>query len=258
MPVFRYFLRLAFDGRRYSGWQIQENAPSVQSELNRALSVILRQKVNTVGCGRTDAGVHARLFYAHFDLPEPVLEPEKTINGVNALLESDIRVTEIFSVENHSHARFSATRRTYEYFIHHTPDPFLFQYSMYTHRLPDIQLMNHAAGYLKGEHDFSSFCKAHSGLTGFVCRVDHAEWTIRQGVMVLTISSNRFLRGMVRAITGTLLEAGFGRINPVKLSEILEARDRSLAGMTVPAHALYLTRVEYPFINITKERNFPV
>lgn len=258
MPVFRYFLRLAFDGRRYSGWQIQDNAPSVQSELNRAFSVILRQKVYTVGCGRTDAGVHARLFYAHFDLPDPVLDPDKTINGVNALLESDIRVTEIFSVENHCHARFSATRRTYEYFIHHTPDPFLFQYSMLTHRLPDIQLMNRAADNLKGEHDFSSFCKAHSGLTGFICRVDQAEWSIRQGVMVLTISSNRFLRGMVRAITGTLLEVGFGRMAPAKVQDIMEARDRSLAGMTVSAHALFLTGVEYPFINKTGERYFPV
>lgn len=254
----RYFLRLSFDGRRYSGWQIQENANSIQGELNRALSVILRQKVNTVGCGRTDAGVHARLFYAHFDLPNAILDPEKTLNGVNALLDSDIRVSDIFSVENHCHARFSATRRAYEYFVHHTPDPFLSPYSMFTYNLPDIHLMNSAAGSLTGEHDFSSFCKAHSGLTGFICRVDHAKWIIRQDVMVFTISSNRFLRGMVRAITGTLLEVGFGKIKPENLLEILDAHDRSRAGMAVPAHALFLTGVEYPFVPAPGERYFPV
>lgn len=255
----RYFLRLTFDGRRYSGWQIQENAISIQGELNRALSVILRQNINTVGCGRTDAGVHALQFYAHFDLPGPVLvDPEKTLNGVNALLESDIRVSELFSVGNHCHARFSATRRTYEYFIHHTPDSFLSLYSMFTHRLPDIHLMNSAAGSLTGEHDFSSFCKAHSGLTGFLCRVDQAKWSIRQDVMVFTISSNRFLRGMVRAITGTLLDVGFGKLQPEKLVEILEARDRTLAGVTVPAHALFLKEVNYPFVPVPGERYFPV
>lgn len=254
----RYFVRLSFKGTRYAGWQIQDNAVSVQEVLNRAVSQVTRQNIATVGCGRTDTGVHAGMFYAHFDC-EPLTEsPEKLIMGFNAVLPDDISVKEVFPVSDEHHARYSAVARTYEYFITGVPDPFYHEFSMLSYKLPDTEVMNKACGFLLGEHDFSSFCKSESGLKHYQCFVMEAGWTTRNGVLVFTITANRFLRGMVRAITGTLLRIGHNKMEPAEIVRIIDARDRSAAGPAVPAAGLFLTRIQYPFIDTPTPQRFPV
>lgn len=258
MILARYFIRLSFKGTRYAGWQIQDNALSVQEVLNRALSQVTRQNITTVGCGRTDTGVHASMFYAHFDC-EPLTEtPDKLLMGFNAVLPEDISVKELFRVSDEYHARYSAVSRTYEYFISGVPDPFFHEFSMLSFNLPDTELMNQACTALLGEHDFSSFCKSESGLKHFKCTLTEAVWTKRGDVLVFTVTANRFLRGMVRALTGTLLRIGFRKLEPSEIGNILNAHDRSAAGPAVPAAGLFLTRVEYPFIDTPSPLRFPV
>ena len=254
----RYFVRLSFKGTHYAGWQIQDNAISVQETLNKAISTVTRQPISTTGCGRTDTGVHASMFYAHFDC-EPLSEaPEKLIMGINAVLPHDISVKELFPVSDDQHARYSALKRTYEYFITDKPDPFYHEYSMLSYKLPDIVGMNLACEKLLGEHDFASFCKSDSGLKHYHCTVYEACWKERSGVLVFTVTANRFLRGMVRALTGTLLQIGHGKLEPAAIENIIAARNRSAAGSSAPAAGLFLTRIEYPFIATPLPVRFPV
>lgn len=254
----RYFLRLSFKGTAYAGWQIQDNAVTVQGELNRALSVLLRSEIMVTGCGRTDTGVHASMFYAHFDFPEQIDQDGKFLISINALLPDDIAIVDCITVDDSAHARFSATSRTYEYFISGKPDPFYRDYSLLSYHLPDMERMNKACSYILGHHNFSSFCKTKSGNNTFDCNVTHAHWSERQGLLVFNISANRFLRGMVRTLVGTMINIGQGKSSPESIAAILSARDRTLAGKSALALGLFLTRVEYPFIPTPEPVKFPV
>jgi tRNA pseudouridine38-40 synthase len=249
----RYFIELSFDGTRYHGWQIQKNALSVQQVLNEKLSVILRQPIETTGCGRTDTGVHAREFFAHFDMeryPDHQLwtmaENETFVRSINAILPDDIAVKKIFPVAESAHARFDATLRTYEYHIHFNKDPFKNGYSLELRDRPDIDLMNIAAAIIMEYTDFGCFSKSNTQVKTNLCKIAQAGWLVNNDGIVFKISADRFLRNMVRAIVGTLLMAGKKEIEPAEVRKIIESKNRSNAGTSVPACGLYLTEVKYP------------
>ena len=253
----RFFLKLSFKGTAYAGWQIQENAVSVQEKLNDALSVLLGKKITTTGCGRTDTGVHAKQFYAHFDVPDEINDSGKLVYSLNAILPSDIAIHELIPVKDDQHARFDASKRTYEYFISTAKNPYLKEFSMFNHSLPDLNLMNEAGKHLIQQSDFSSFSKSNTQVKTNICHISRADWEMRNGLLVFTVSADRFLRGMVRAIVGTLLEVGILKMSPERLPEIIELKNRSEAGTTVPACGLYLSQVEYPFLPVSVPTTFP-
>ena len=253
----RYFVLLSFQGTHYSGWQIQENAVSVQEKLNQALTVISGHEVSTTGCGRTDAGVHARMFYAHFDLTEPIADPGRMLYQLNAILPDDIAIHEIIDVPDNAHARFDATSRTYEYFICRNKNPFLRDFAFHSFRNPDLNLMQKACDIIIGHTDFSSFSKSNTQVKTNNCKITHAHWEYRNEMLVFTITADRFLRGMVRAIVGTLLDVGTAKMPPEALEEILLAKNRSNAGTSAPAAGLYLTRITYPYLKELTGFHFP-
>jgi len=252
----RYFIELAYDGTSYHGWQIQQNAVSVQEVLNKALAVILRQPVETIGCGRTDTGVHAREFFAHFDVPQPpegvisILEstPFRGLGSFNALLPPDIAIKNIIPVHADAHARFDATLRSYQYHIHFNKDPFLRGYSWQVRDVPDVELMNQAAAMIMEYIDFSCFSKSNTQVKTNNCKITRAEWEKTEQSMVFHISADRFLRNMVRAIVGTLMMVGKHEMPPEAVRQIIESKNRSNAGMSVPACGLYLTEVKYTYL----------
>ena len=245
----RFFLNLSFDGGPFSGWQRQKNAPSVQEALERALSIVLGEDIEVTGAGRTDAGVNAAGYKAHFDAPpQKVLEkPERNLHKINAILPREITVHSFLKVPAGAHARFDASSRTYKYFIHTVKDPFAHHSWYYT--LPtDADVMNRAAALLCGTRDFSSFEKKGSDNRTSICTVKEARWeSLPGGRLIFTVTADRFLRNMVRAMVGTLLEVGRGRIGADSIPDLLEAADRGRAGQSVPGEALFLTNVEYPF-----------
>lgn len=242
----RYFLELAYDGRPYHGWQIQQNAVSVQEKLNQALSTILRQPVETVGCGRTDTGVHARQLYAHFDLESKIAETDRFLHQLNSLLPSAIAAKSLFEVGPSAHARFDAVRRAYEYHLHFQKDPFREGFSWQARPKPDMEKMNEAAKILFEYRDFSCFSKSHTQVFTNNCTIFEAYWEEVEGGMVFHIAADRFLRNMVRAIVGTLMEIGQGKQPISYMRTVIESKNRSEAGTSVPAHGLYLTKVIYP------------
>ncbi|WP_285009329.1 tRNA pseudouridine(38-40) synthase TruA [Pedobacter faecalis] len=245
----RYFIELSYNGTAYHGWQIQPNAITVQQRLDKALSVYFRQTVATLGCGRTDTGVHATQFYAHFDLDSASACPEIDVTGVNALLPYDIAVSRIFEVANDAHARFDATSRTYHYHIHFQKDPFKIDRSwLYKGRL-DVDRMNQVAAVLPEYTDFSCFSKSNTQTFTNNCRLTKAVFTEHSGGLQFTIQADRFLRNMVRAVVGTLIRVGKGEIDLQGVRTILESKNRSAAGQSVPACGLYLTEVQYPYID---------
>ena len=241
----RYFLYIAYKGTHYHGWQSQPNAISVQSVVTSALNTVLRGQFEIVGSGRTDTGVHARQQVAHFDfdgeLDLPIIKSK--LNGV---LPFDISVMDIKSVSNEAHARFDAIDRSYEYFIHHHKSPFGSNESSFVPTIPDLELMNSASNLLLGEHDFQSFSKVKTEVNNFKCTVTKAEWKKLDDGAVFHITANRFLRGMVRTIVGTLLDIGHGKQSREDLAAILQAKNRSSAGRSVSADGLYLCRINYP------------
>ena len=244
----RYFIKLSFIGANYHGWQTQENANSVQSNLNEALSVIIKEKITTTGAGRTDAGVHAREFFAHFDTIQHLNETQRKelILHLNGFLPSDIGIHEIFQVRPDAHARFSAVSRSYQYIIVQTKDPFLFGFA-YHYSVPlDIQKMNEGATIIKSCSDFTSFAKLPCDTKTNICHITDIFWVKKKNQLFFTITSDRFLRNMVRAIVGTLIDIGRGKIGLDNLKVIIEIRNRSAAGMSVPACGLYLTSIKYP------------
>ncbi len=245
----RYFIEIAYNGTAYHGWQIQKNANSVQAVLNKALSTICRGTVETLGCGRTDTGVHARQLFAHFDLSGEVdvLDP-RFLLSLNSLLPYDISVKAIFPVKDDAHARFDATRRSYEYHIHFKKDPFKHNLSWLIRDIPDIALMNEAAEIIKEYHDFSCFSKSNTQTFTNNCVISRAQWVLGTEGMVFHISADRFLRNMVRAIVGTLMKVGKKEIRPEEIRSIIESKNRSNAGESVPACGLYLTEVCYPYV----------
>lgn len=244
----RYFIKLAFDGTRYHGWQIQRNARTVQQVLGEACSIILREQVRLTGCGRTDTGVHAREFYAHFDILRQFDREEclKLIFQLNGFLDSDIAVYDLFPVRSLVHSRFSATARTYQYIITRNKDPFQVDLAYYLFGAVDVELMNKAAAFLLSVNDFTSFSKVSTDTKTNICRVTKAGWEVNGESLVFTIRADRFLRNMVRAIVGTLLELGTGKLTFDEFRQIVAAKNRSDAGESVPAAGLFLVSVEYP------------
>ena len=242
----RYFIFLAYDGTNYHGWQIQPNACSVQGEIQRCLSTILRRETPIVGAGRTDTGVHARRMAAHFDSEEPI-DCIQTAFRLNRILPPDISIERIISVDNSLHARFSATSRTYHYYIHTKKCPFNRGYSLETHYNLDFDMMNKAGEYLLSVKDFAAFCKAGSDVKTTLCDVRTAKWVEESpGNWYFEITADRFLRNMVRAVVGTLVDVGRGRLSMEDFKAVVESKKRTEARESMPAHALFLENVEYP------------
>lgn len=243
--MLRYMIHLSYDGTAYHGWQVQPHSESVQGELQRALTTLLRKEVEVVGAGRTDTGVHARHMAAHFDWDEE-LDTTQLAYRLNRILPRDIAIQKIETVDGDMHARFSATARTYHYYIHLRKNPFRSRYSLETHYELDFEKMNRAAETLLETEDFGAFCKSHSDVKTTICKVTEARW-IQQtdDEWYFRITANRFLRNMVRAVVGTLIEVGRGRASIEDFQRIIEGKKRTDAGESMPAHALFLEKVEY-------------
>lgn len=244
----RYFIEFAYNGTHYHGWQKQPNVISVQEVLEKALSLLLRTSVETVGAGRTDTGVHASQAFAHFDAPT-IASIEDIVYRLNAVLPKDIAVYRIIPVHDDAHARFDARSRTYHYRIHRRKNVFAENLSWYFPRKLQLDAMNHAAQHLLRHDDFQCFSKVDTDVHSFICHITEAHWTINQHDLVFTITANRFLRNMVRAVVGTLLDVGLERIQPDDVLRIIETRNRCEAGFSAPAHGLYLARIEYDYIS---------
>ncbi len=241
----RYFVRFAYMGKAYHGWQRQPNALTVQEVLEDCFSTLLRTPVNLVGAGRTDTGVHAKEMFAHFDM-EHRLYPIDFISKINAFLPADIAVSRVFEVEADAHARFSALERTYEYWITQEKDPFATNSAHLVHQPLDVKAMDEAASLLLEHTDFECFSKSRSDVKTFNCDIKQAEWSTREDILVFTIKADRFLRNMVRAIVGTLLEVGTAKRHPNEIHELIKKKNRSEAGVSVPAKGLYLVQIAYP------------
>ena len=244
----RYFIRLSFDGTGFHGWQAQRNAVSVQKILADAISMIVREEVMLTGCGRTDTGVHAHEYFAHMDLSQELnkIQRDKLVFKLNIYLGDDIAIQAIFLVRQNAHARFSAVRRTYKYFITRVKNPFLRNYSHYIYGPIDIDQMNRGADLIMQFSDFTSFTKVDSDSKTRICHINEAGWENDGDLLVFTISADRFLRNMVRAIVGTLLDLGAGKMSLRDLKLVIEAKNRSDAGESVPAGGLFLEHIEYP------------
>jgi tRNA pseudouridine38-40 synthase len=241
----RYFIHLAYNGANYNGWQTQPGLPTVQETLEKALSTLLRQPIAVVGCGRTDTGVHASDFYAHFDLKD-FKDPKELTFKLNSFLPPDIAIFAIFPVADNAHARFDATARTYQYHVSDRRLPFRQGQYCRIYFKPDIERMNEAAQVLMEYEDFTSFAKLHTQVKTNICHLTEARWDRVGEEWIFTIRSNRFLRNMVRSVTGTLLDVGRGKLSIEGLREIIEKKDRCAAGVSMPACGLFLTKVDYP------------
>ncbi|SFW67100.1 tRNA pseudouridine38-40 synthase [Sinomicrobium oceani] len=247
MLPLRYFIELSYHGKRYHGWQRQPNAITVQESLERAFSMVLRTPIHITGAGRTDTGVHAKQMYAHFD-SDSTIDRENLIYRLNAFLPEDIAVYRIIPVAEDAHARFDATSRTYEYWINPVKNPFLEGLSYYNRNPLNVEKMNEVAQLLLGYQDFQCFSKSKTDVKTYFCDIKNAVWERCGDKLVFTITADRFLRNMVRAIVGTLLDAGQEKSSEENVKNILKSKNRSKAGVSVPAHGLYLTRIEYPYI----------
>lgn len=242
----RYFVYFSYDGTSYHGWQIQPNGNSVQEELQKALSTILRLNIEVVGAGRTDAGVHARQMVAHFELEDENADCGQLAYRLNRILPRDISVDRVEKVAADMHARFSATKRTYHYYVHTRKDPFLRHYSYQLHYNLDFDRMNQAAEHLLHVDDFGAFCKSHSDVKTTLCNVTEARWIKdSDSSWHFVISANRFLRNMVRAVVGTLVEVGRGRMTIDEFDAVVAGKKRTEAGESMPGNALFLEKVEY-------------
>jgi len=246
-PMQRYFLELAYNGTLYHGWQLQQNAPSVQSMLETAIKTLTGKNIKTTGAGRTDSGVHARFFVAHFDSDHPLfLETAHFLHRINCLLPEDIVVHQIYPVLPDAHARFSALTRTYEYAISRVKDPFHKDVSWYYARTLNVVAMNIASGFLTEFVDYTSFSKLHTDVKTNNCKVQFARWTENPGMLIFSIQADRFLRNMVRALVGTMIDVGLQKISPEDFKAIVEGKNRNLAGFSAPARGLSLTAITYP------------
>ncbi|MCQ2282088.1 MAG: tRNA pseudouridine(38-40) synthase TruA [Bacteroidales bacterium] len=265
----RYFIHFAYNGANYNGYQTQPGLPTVQLTIEQALSTLLRTPIAIVGCGRTDTGVHASDYYAHFDYPKkysnpaideacivpheesmPVPAPinlQQLVFKLNSFLPADLAIFDIFPVKENAHARFDAISRTYQYHVSDLRLPFkqgLYS-RIYFH--PDMDLMNQGAAILMEYDDFTSFAKLHTDVKTNICHITHAHWDKVDDEWIFTIRSNRFLRNMVRSVTGTLLDVGRGKLSLDGLRQIIEKKDRCAAGVSMPPQGLFLMKVEYPF-----------
>lgn len=242
----RYFVELSYDGSAYHGWQIQANAASVQETLEKAFSVLLKENISLTGCGRTDAGVHASYFVAHFDLEHPKrIETDTLVYKVNAILPEDIAVHTIREVANDMHARFSASYREYVYRIMKNKPIFDRSFCYYFFGHLDRKKMNEACDILMQYSDFTSFSKLHSDVKTNTCKVIKALWEEHEDGFEFTIRADRFLRNMVRSIVGTMMDIGTGKMTLEEFRSVIEAKDRGKAGTSAPAKALFLVDVGY-------------
>jgi len=245
--TYRYFLKLSYKGTDYHGWQIQPNAVSVQEVLNRDLSIVLKEEIMVTGCGRTDTGVHARVFYAHFNTACSNLAVNKKILfSINGKLPHDISIHEIRAVLPDAHSRFSAISRTYKYYITRDKNVFEREFAHAVYGDLDVEAMQAAADILKEYNDFTSYSKLDTDVKTNDCKISEAIWEITENKLVFTVTADRFLRNMVRAMVGTLLDVGFGKIDPDEFRKIIEDKNRSKAGASAPAKGLFLTDVNYP------------
>jgi tRNA pseudouridine38-40 synthase len=241
----RYFFEVAYNGSAYNGWQSQHNATGVQAVIEDALSKILRQGIEITGSGRTDTGVHCEQQFFHADI-EKDFDPQHFLVKLNSFLPKGIAIHGIRKVKPDAHARYDAIERTYHYRITRVKDPFLDGLALYYFKQVDVALMNEGASLMIGEHDFESFSKVKTDVNHFICDIKKASWREDGVKLEFTISANRFLRGMVRAVVGTLLDVGSQKISISELKKILDSRDRKKAGANVPPHGLYLSKVKYP------------
>ncbi|GHB73675.1 tRNA pseudouridine(38-40) synthase TruA [Persicitalea jodogahamensis] len=241
----RYFIQLSYKGTDFIGWQRQVKGRSVQQTLEEALSTILRQPIEIVGSSRTDAGVHASQQFAHFDLEKAIPDPGMVVYRMNSLLPNDLAVRAIFLVGDDIHARFAATHRRYEYRIIRQKNPFLINEAYVFRPELDLQKMNAAAALLLQHDDFESFSKVHTDVKTFICNIVQAEWFLKDEVLCFSVQSNRFLRGMVRGLVGTLLEVGTNKLTVAEFEKIILAKNRQAAGPQAPAKGLFLVEVGY-------------
>lgn len=241
----RYFIDLAYDGSNFHGWQKQPNASSVQEELESALAIAFQDNIMVVGAGRTDAGVHAKQLLVHFDTKKS-FNSEKTKFKLNTLLPDQISVQHIYPVKEDAHARFHAIAREYKYVVTNKKNPFQLAYSYYVKRELDIYKMNEAAKILLDYTDFECFSKSRTDVYTYNCNISYAKWEKEKEMLVFTIKADRFLRNMVRAIVGTLIEIGLGKIPIEEMHQIIKSKNRGRAGKSVDAKGLFLTKVEYP------------
>lgn len=245
----RYFLKLDYNGSAFHGWQIQPNGITVQEWINKTLTNLLHEPINVVGCGRTDTGVHAKNYMAHFDTQTPNLNTDSQfLHKLNRYLPKEIHVLEIIAVHNDAHARFDAVSRTYKYYISLKKEPFYFMFHAPVHGTIDVDLMNKASKLLFAYTDFTSFSKADTDTKTNNCKIMEAYWENIDHSLVFTITADRFLRNMVRAIVGTLLEVGKHKTTLAEFAQIIESKDRSKAGTSVPAQGLFLMDVQYSYL----------
>lgn len=242
----RYFITFSYNGTNYHGWQAQPNATSIQETLNNALAVILNSEIELMGAGRTDSGVHAKKMVAHFDT-KTSFDTQTVTYKLNSFLPKNIAIQTIFPVHAKAHARFDAKKRTYEYHITTTKNVFLEKQSWYCIHNLDIDLMNKAAALLLNHTDFQCFSKVNTEVFTFNCKIEEAYWKLENDALIFTISADRFLRNMVRAIVGTLIKVGIYKITLTDFNTIIESKDRAKAGFSVPAHGLYLTEIAYEY-----------
>ena len=241
----RYFIEIMYDGSNYHGWQVQPNSVTVQEQLEKAIATILSEKIGVMGAGRTDTGVHAKQFFAHFDYHSN-LSYRSIVYRLNSFLPKDISVKSISKVKTDAHCRFDAISRTYEYIVHKNKNPFFQDRAYFLQKSVDLELMNKAASRLFDFIDFTSFSKLHTQTKTNNCKIIKAIWERKGDSFVFTIQADRFLRNMVRAIVGTLIDVGLGKISIDDFVKIIKSKDRAQAGISVPAHALYLTQIRYP------------
>jgi tRNA pseudouridine38-40 synthase len=242
----RYFIYLSYNGTNYCGWQIQPNGVSIQQKIEESLAVLLQIPTPITGAGRTDAGVHARLMVAHFDWEGKDFNPETLTEKLNRFLPHDIAIQKIIRVSPEAHARFDAISRTYKYYISTEKNPFDDPFRYRIKQNPDLERMNESARILMEYTDFTSFSKLHTDVKTNNCRIMEAEWKRKDGILIFTIRADRFLRNMVRAIVGTLLEVGRGKLSADEFRQVIESKDRGKAGTSAPGNALFLTNIEYP------------
>jgi tRNA pseudouridine38-40 synthase len=242
----RYFIQLSFKGTPFNGWQKQQNAPSVQVAIENALSLLIRKKIDVVGAGRTDTGVHANYYIAHFDSPIIIENLFDFVYHLNKILPYEISVQKIIPVTPDAHARFDAISRTYSYRITQVKDPFGKEFSYYLSYPFDINILNNVSQQLLNYNDFTSFCKLHSDNKTNLCHIYQANWQMTGNEFIFTIKADRFLRNMVRAIVGTIIDVGRGKISVQDFIKIIESKNRSTASTSAPAHGLYLKDIEYP------------
>lgn len=244
----RYFIKLAYNGAPFFGWQRQPEQISVQERIEDSFSLLLKQEIAITGCGRTDTGVHASQYFAHFDYNSPLSaeEIEKLTFRLNALLPKEIVIYKIYQMPPNAHARFDALSRSYRYHIEVEKNPFTFPFAHRIYEKLSIEKMNEAAAVLLHTTDFTSFSKVHTQVNNFNCKVSHAKWVINEKQWQFEITADRFLRNMVRAIVGTILDVGRGKMSMESFREAIDRKDRRATGVSVPAHALFLENVRYP------------